>query len=107
MTEASSPSKEFSRIDSFISGGIAGMVTKTIIAPFERVKLIYMASEQRFHYADAIKKLWHIGKTDKIRGLWRGNSMNMIRVFPYTAIVEGINKAIRSIRLAEDAFPRT
>ena len=84
--------KPYRSSDSFISGGIAGMVTKTCIAPFERVKLIYLTSDRQFKYRDAVSRLARIAVDDGARGLWRGNSMNMLRVFPYTAIVVSNNK---------------
>ena len=38
---------------SFISGGIAGMASKTTIAPFERIKLLYMTRSIKFTYKSA------------------------------------------------------
>ena len=84
--------------ESFVSGGLAGMVAKTIISPIERVKLIFMVGRQQFRYLAAIAKLVEIAKNERIVGLWRGNSMSMLRVFPYTAIVDQYDKAIRCLR---------
>lgn len=74
-------------MQSFISGGIAGVVAKSAIAPFERVKLIFMTSKEKFTYAAAFKKLAELYETEGFLALWRGNLMTCIRIFFYASIV--------------------
>jgi len=79
---------EGSRVHSFVSGGTAGVISKTFIAPFERVKMIFQATKERFSYAGAFKKAVDIVRTEGFFfGLWRGNLINCARIFPYAAIV--------------------
>lgn len=41
---------DFNILKSFLSGGIAGVVAKTSVAPIERVKLIFQTSNNKFTY---------------------------------------------------------
>ena len=92
---------------SFVSGGIAGIIAKSSIAPIERIKLIFLTSEEKFKYSKGIQKGLEIYRQEGISHLWRGNLMACGRTFFYAAIVEGFNTAIRSLRLAADPFPRS
>ena len=74
-------------IKSFISGGLAGICGKTIVAPLDRVKYIFITSSRAFTYREAwIETKDIVNKTGFFR-LWRGNLFNIIRAFPYAAIV--------------------
>jgi Mitochondrial carrier protein len=44
---------ELDLMKSFVSGGLAGIVAKTAIAPFERVKVIFQTSSEQFSYKKA------------------------------------------------------
>ena len=79
---------------SFISGGIAGVVSKTLAAPIERVKYIYLVilylSQTRdtpFTYRAFFKDFADIVRNHGVLNLWRGNIMNVAKVFPYAAVV--------------------
>ena len=82
-------------IKSFISGGIAGVVSKTIIAPIERVKYLFIVSNlisrktsnRVFTYQLFFSDFRHIVKTHGVLNLWRGNLLNVARIFPHAAIV--------------------
>lgn len=73
--------------NSFISGGIAGIIAKTSIAPFERVKVIFQVNHIEFSYNNFFNELIHIYKKNGITNLFRGNILNCIRIFPYSSIV--------------------
>ncbi len=72
---------------SFVSGGIAGVVAKTTIAPFERIKIIFMTSSEQFSYRKAFLKSVEIYKQDGPASLWRGNTLTCSRIFFYSSIV--------------------
>lgn len=82
-------------ISSFLSGGLAGVVAKTMIAPIERVKFLFIVthliarktSNRKFTYDLFRSDLVTIVKNHGITNLWRGNIMNIARVFPTAAIV--------------------
>ena len=66
------------------SGAIAGIITKTIVAPLERIKLLYQVQS----YYDSVKYLSlnqafsKIIKEDGIKGLYYGNFTNILRILP-------------------------
>lgn len=82
-------------MSSFISGGVAGVVAKTIIAPIERVKFLFIVhsqlfsktSHRQFTYRQFFSDFKHIANKHGVLNLWRGNLMNIARVFPNSAVV--------------------
>ena len=82
-------------ISSFLSGGIAGMIAKTIIAPIERIKYLFVVfsilsrktSNRKFTYQLFKHDFLTIVNKHGILNLWRGNLLNIGRVFPTAAIV--------------------
>jgi hypothetical protein len=94
MLESSSEKEHLKITKSFIAGGIAGAVNKTFIAPVDRVKYLFVVYQQliktsgrHFTYRQFADDFKCIAKTHGVRNLWRGNSMNICRMFPYSAIV--------------------
>ena len=98
------------------SGGIAGACAKTVIAPFERIKLLFVVRysiipkrlcvsqsllecidsyslkiqtrDRTFNYSEAFKEAKYIVKSHGVKNLWRGNSANLLRIFPFASIVK-------------------
>ncbi|KAF3935604.1 Mitoferrin [Dactylella cylindrospora] len=78
-------------IRSGVAGGLAGCAAKTLIAPLDRVKILFQASSPQFQkytgswfgFANAARIIYN---QDGLIGLFRGHSMTLIRVFPYAAI---------------------
>lgn len=64
----------------FFIGGIAGIVSRTLTAPLELNKI---QSQNRFIPHTSLKE---VIRMDGLRGLWKGNFSNCIRIFPQTAI---------------------
>ncbi|PLN77474.1 putative mitochondrial carrier protein [Aspergillus taichungensis] len=75
----------------FIGGGVAGAVSRTIVSPLERLKiLLQIQSVGREEYRLSIwKALVKIGKEEGWRGFMRGNGTNCIRIVPYSAVQFG------------------
>ncbi|KAG5465348.1 hypothetical protein CUR178_00050 [Leishmania enriettii] len=74
-------------IESFAAGGIAGAVSKTVIAPGDRVKIIFQVeSTRRFSLREALYLGVETVRKFGITGLWIGNGATMLRVVPYAAI---------------------
>ncbi|KAG5184853.1 mitochondrial ADP/ATP translocator [Tribonema minus] len=75
-----------------LSGGLAGIVSKTIIAPVERVKLLLqvqhastqIAPHERYKgMSDCFKRVY---KEQGLLSFWRGNLANVTRYFPGQAL---------------------
>jgi solute carrier family 25 (mitochondrial phosphate transporter), member 23/24/25/41 len=78
-------------IASFCAGGIAGAVSRTVVSPLERLKILFqIQSPGREAYkmstGKALVKIW---KEEGIRGLLAGNGTNCIRIVPYSAVQFG------------------
>lgn len=78
-------------VASFIAGGVAGAVSRTIVSPLERLKILYQIQNPgRNEYKLSIwKALKKIGKEEGWRGYFRGNGTNCIRIVPYSAVQFG------------------
>jgi solute carrier family 25 protein 16 len=70
----------------FVSGGIAGTVAKTAIAPFERVKILFQINSKHYPYMGIVKTISNIHEKEGLLALWRGNMATVVRIFPYAAI---------------------
>jgi solute carrier family 25 protein 16 len=68
---------------SLIAGGIAGSLAKTVVAPLERVKILFQVHNQP---VTIISSLRRIIQTEGGLALWKGNTAVCVRVFPYSAI---------------------
>lgn len=71
----------------FIAGGVAGAVSRTVVSPFERVKILLQVQSSSEVYSggisSAVKQLY---QEEGVKGLFRGNGLNCVRVFPYSAV---------------------
>lgn len=77
----------------FVAGGIAGAVSRTVVSPFERVKILLQVqnsvsipSSQITYNNGVLNAIKQVYKEENIKGLFRGNGINCIRIFPYSAI---------------------
>ncbi|PQE06708.1 mitochondrial carrier LEU5 protein [Rutstroemia sp. NJR-2017a BBW] len=85
-----------------LAGGLAGSAAKTVVAPLDRVKILFQASNPQFaKYAGswpgviaAMKFIYH---EDGTRGLFRGHSATILRIFPYAAIKFLAYEQIRAV----------
>ncbi|KAI5988597.1 mitochondrial carrier domain-containing protein [Pisolithus albus] len=78
-------------IRSGLAGGIAGCVAKTAVAPLDRVKILFQASNPDFQkYAGSWTGAFRAGlaiyRDSGIRGLLQGHSATLLRIFPYAGI---------------------
>lgn len=63
-----------------IIGGIAGVVSRSLTAPLELVKI---QNQNKFIPNSSIKEVL---KKEGLKGLWKGNLVNNIRIFPQNSI---------------------
>lgn len=77
-------------LKNFLSGGLVGIVAKTIAAPAERVKLLLQTQSANpkvtKSYNGIIDCLIRTVRDDGFWSLWRGNWANVVRYFPTQAL---------------------
>eukprot|EP00934_Nitzschia_sp_Nitz4_P008600 Nitzschia sp. Nitz4//scaffold2_size372955//317031//318366//NITZ4_000464-RA/size372955-snap-gene-0.106-mRNA-1//-1//CDS//3329546901//8590//frame0 len=73
-------------IRNILAGGIAGMIAKSIVAPFDRIKILFQISSAEFSFQKVPLVALRIIKHEGLGALWKGNTATMIRVFPYSGI---------------------
>lgn len=76
----------------FLAGGISAAVSKTVVAPLERVKILlqvqdaqkYIPKEQQ--YKGIVDCFSRVYKEQGFLSYWRGNVVNVVRYFPTQAL---------------------
>lgn len=98
-----------------IAGGASGMITKTLTAPLERVKILLqlqgMIAKKQLketgmfvkvpQSALKYKGIWHtlitVLKEEGIRGWFKGNGANVVRVIPVYALKFAFNDTFKNM----------
>lgn len=82
-----------------ISGGIAGVVAKTVVAPFSRVTILMQCQSMRPHkfhtpcepnntrLVESFQKI--VAEEGGVRALWKGNGAAVVHRFPYVGVTFG------------------
>jgi len=83
-------------IKNLIAGGLAGMLAKTVVAPIDRIKILYQVTATPFRLRDVPTVAKKIVKEEGASALWKGNTVTMIRVFPYAGIQFMVFNSIKS-----------
>ena len=73
-------------IRNIMAGGFAGMIAKSVVAPFDRIKILYQVSSAEFQIMNLPKIAKRIVKEEGLSALWKGHTATLIRVFPYSGI---------------------
>lgn len=78
-------------VASFMAGGVAGAVSRTVVSPLERLKILLQvqsggSSEYKIGIWQALKKIW---REEGMKGMMAGNGTNCIRIVPYSAVQFG------------------
>ena len=73
------------------SGGIAGAISRTCVAPLERVKILFQvqglsAAGKPLRHTTIMGSLKDMYRKEGIRGLWKGNGANVYRIVPMSGI---------------------
>ena len=81
---------------------------KTVVGPLDRVKILFQASNPQFakytgSWFGVVTAMRDINRQDGLRGLFRGHSATLLRIFPYAAIKFVAYEQIRSILIAAPA----
>ncbi|RGP59939.1 hypothetical protein FSPOR_10978 [Fusarium sporotrichioides] len=75
-------------VAAFCAGGVAGAVSRTVVSPLERLKILMQVQSvgrdaYKLSVGKALVKMW---KEEGWRGFMRGNGTNCIRIVPYSAV---------------------
>jgi Mitochondrial carrier protein len=73
-------------IRNILAGGCAGMIAKSVVAPFDRIKILFQVSSAVFHIWKVPEIALRIVEQEGLQALWKGNTATLIRVFPYAGI---------------------
>ncbi|KAL1942666.1 hypothetical protein VTO73DRAFT_4906 [Trametes versicolor] len=72
----------------FIAGGVAGAVSRTVVSPLERLKIIQQVQPPSSdkQYKGVWSSLVRMWREEGFRGFMRGNGVNCMRIIPYSAV---------------------
>ncbi|KAK7369345.1 hypothetical protein VNO80_11382 [Phaseolus coccineus] len=65
------------------AGAVAAMVSRTFVAPLERLKLEYIVRGEQKNLYELIQQ---IATSQGLKGFWKGNFVNILRTAPFKAI---------------------
>lgn len=87
-------------VAAFCGGGVAGAVSRTVVSPLERLKILYQVqsaghNEYKLPVGKALAKMW---REEGWRGFMRGNGTNCIRIVPYSAVQFGSYNLYKKVR---------
>ncbi|KAI1171404.1 mitochondrial carrier domain-containing protein [Nemania sp. FL0916] len=92
-------------VAAFCAGGVAGAVSRTVVSPLERLKILLQVqsaghTEYKLSVGKALGKMW---REEGWRGFMRGNGTNCIRIVPYSAVQFGSYNLYRRHFFERDA----
>jgi solute carrier family 25 protein 16 len=107
-TEATTAKRKIERqsweyvVRSGTAGGIAACAAKSVVAPLDRVKILFQASNPQFakytgSWAGVARATQDIYKASGTAGLFRGHSATLLRIFPYGGIKFLAYEQIRAV----------
>ncbi|CAK0786495.1 Mitochondrial adenine nucleotide transporter adnt1 [Coccomyxa viridis] len=73
-------------LKSLVAGGVAGGVSRTAVAPLERLKILMQVQGKDKVYTGVWQGLKYMSKEEGIRGMFRGNWTNCVRIIPNSAV---------------------
>ncbi|GMI41320.1 hypothetical protein TeGR_g10108 [Tetraparma gracilis] len=73
-------------LHSLLAGGMSGMVAKSVVAPLDRLKILFQVTNTSFSYPGVRAVVSLIIRDEGFPALWKGNGVMMLRVFPYAGI---------------------
>lgn len=92
-----------------LAGGLAGISAKSLIAPLDRVKILFQTNNPHYKkyvgsFRGMFKAIKHIHAHDGILGLYQGHSATLLRIFPYAAIKFVCYEQLRNFLIPEDKY---
>jgi solute carrier family 25 protein 43 len=72
-------------MQNFISGGIAGVASRTITSPLDVVKILAQVGTKETKQG-FLRSFVNIYRREGLRAFWKGNGIACLRLFPYNAV---------------------
>ncbi|GBP29494.1 Graves disease carrier protein [Eumeta japonica] len=72
-------------LKNLLAGGVAGMCSKTTVAPLDRIKILFQAQSSHYRNHSVFAGLTAIVNRESLLALYKGNGAQMVRIFPYAA----------------------
>ncbi|XP_068653478.1 mitochondrial carrier protein CoAc2-like isoform X1 [Aristolochia californica] len=69
-----------------VAGGVAGGMAKTVVAPLERVKILFQTRRAEFQSVGLLGSFKKIVQTEGLLGFYKGNGAGVARIVPYAAL---------------------
>jgi len=88
------------RLGQLASGAMSGAITRTAMAPLERVKILYQLagmSKNPIRYRGVLPTLIQIYKEDGFRGYFKGNLAGVTRIIPVSALKFTFNDTFKDL----------
>lgn len=87
-------------VASFLAGGVAGAVSRTVVSPLERLKILLQVqstgrTEYKMSVPKALAKIW---REEGFKGMMAGNGTNCVRIVPYSAVQFGSYNLYKPVR---------
>ncbi|KAG7395147.1 Hydrogenosomal carrier protein [Phytophthora boehmeriae] len=101
-------------VQNLVCGGIAGCASRTAVAPLERLKILWQvqdyikkegaaSSSSAAKYRTIGQSLRQIHAEEGLRGYFKGNGANCVRVFPYVAIQFAVFERFKTLLTSDGA----
>lgn len=91
------------------AGGLAGCAAKTLIAPLDRVKILFQTGNPLFlkytqHWSGLYEALKFIRSSEGGVGLFRGHSATLLRIFPYAGVKFIMYEQVRALLIPSPEY---
>eukprot|EP00754_Rhynchopus_humris_P040195 Rhum_TRINITY_DN2323_c0_g1::Rhum_TRINITY_DN2323_c0_g1_i1::g.6876::m.6876/K15085/SLC25A42; solute carrier family 25, member 42 len=71
-------------LEGLFCGAVAGCTAKTVIAPADRIKIMFQVGNEPYSFQAALQKGREVSHKTGVTGLWRGHGCTLMRVIPYS-----------------------
>lgn len=85
---------------SLLAGGIAGAVSRSVVSPLERLKIIFQLHTDNSQ-SGIIRSLRKMHEEEGVLGFFRGNGTNIVRIIPYSAVQFATYETVKRLLIGD------